>query len=319
MATNYTGIASTARLNTKALLNSASMGPPIGVTTTAPHGFQTGDQVFILGVVGNTAANCPQNVPWTISVTGPSSFTLNGSTGNAPYVSGGTAYNVAFNPAFQVPSDLDTFNAAAWNVGLEAVADRTALLAQILQPRPTALGTSAGGQLIAQYAGGASDDTWAAWSTATPGVAGWALANNGDQIAMSSFNIRCNTGDFFDCFFSIGEATAATNPAPFAIGAQFSASGAGFTQGISAKRVLQGLTMPVELRGNFTTVSGGGGTVANVTTVAGGVATITGLSGMIAGMVGNSLTLRGCAAAGNNGTYPIATVPSANSVTIRRP
>lgn len=58
---------------------------PIVITTSSPHNLTTGDLVVITGVTGNTAANGS----WTITVTGASTFSLNGSTGNGAYVSGG--------------------------------------------------------------------------------------------------------------------------------------------------------------------------------------------------------------------------------------
>src|ERR1019366_8736102 len=60
--------------------------PPIVITTAAPHGLQTGMQVTIYGVRGNTAANGA----FTITVTGSSTFSLNGSTANGTWTSGGT-------------------------------------------------------------------------------------------------------------------------------------------------------------------------------------------------------------------------------------
>lgn len=59
----------------------ATNASPIVVTTTAPHGLATGAQVTISGVVGNTAANGV----FTVTVTGASAFSLNGSTGNGAY------------------------------------------------------------------------------------------------------------------------------------------------------------------------------------------------------------------------------------------
>lgn len=64
----------------------ATNAPPIEITTTTRHTFQTGSNVCVSGVGGNSAANgC-----WAITATGPSSFTLTGSTGNGSYTSGGT-------------------------------------------------------------------------------------------------------------------------------------------------------------------------------------------------------------------------------------
>ena len=51
---------------------------PIEITTVAPHGFSTGFGVIVSGHALNTNANGT----WTITVTGPSVFTLDGSIGN---------------------------------------------------------------------------------------------------------------------------------------------------------------------------------------------------------------------------------------------
>lgn len=73
-------------------ISAATNASPISITATG-HGFSTGDIVHISGVAGNTAAN---NV-WQITVVDANTFTLNGSTGNASYTSGGLAskFNVA--------------------------------------------------------------------------------------------------------------------------------------------------------------------------------------------------------------------------------
>jgi hypothetical protein len=56
---------------------------PVSITTTTAHGFQTGDWVFVTAVSVST----PINNLWRITVTGTTTFTLDGST--AP----GTTYN----------------------------------------------------------------------------------------------------------------------------------------------------------------------------------------------------------------------------------
>jgi hypothetical protein len=66
-------------------ISAATNASPIAITTSAAHGLATGLQVTIAGVVGNTAANGT----WTITVTGATTFTLNTSTGNGVYASGG--------------------------------------------------------------------------------------------------------------------------------------------------------------------------------------------------------------------------------------
>jgi hypothetical protein len=55
-----------------------SNGSPLTVETVADHGYSTGDKVRISGVQPMIAT---VNGPWTITVTGARSFTLNGSTG----------------------------------------------------------------------------------------------------------------------------------------------------------------------------------------------------------------------------------------------
>ncbi|MET7636353.1 ubiquitin-activating E1 FCCH domain-containing protein [Streptomyces sp. NPDC005078] len=73
-------------------VTNASNATPIEVTTSAQHRLLTGDVVVITGVVGNTAANNSTAHPeWFITVTGPTTFTLNGSSGNGAYLSGGQA------------------------------------------------------------------------------------------------------------------------------------------------------------------------------------------------------------------------------------
>ena len=64
----------------------ATNASPIAITTSVNHGLSTGDTVAISGVGGNTNANGT----FVITVTGNNSFTMNDSTGNATYTSGGT-------------------------------------------------------------------------------------------------------------------------------------------------------------------------------------------------------------------------------------
>lgn len=66
-------------------ITGASDASPI-VVTSSNHGLTTGQQVTITGVTGNTNANGT----FTVTVVDGSHFSLNGSSGNAAYVSGGT-------------------------------------------------------------------------------------------------------------------------------------------------------------------------------------------------------------------------------------
>lgn len=67
-------------------VSGASNASPIEITTSVAHGWATGDRVTIASVGGNTAANGD----WVITVTSTTKFTLDGSTGNGAYTSGGT-------------------------------------------------------------------------------------------------------------------------------------------------------------------------------------------------------------------------------------
>ncbi len=67
-------------------ISGATKATPIVITTSVPNPLATGDTVTISGVGGNTAANGTFTVTWI----SPTSFSLNGSTGNATYTSGGT-------------------------------------------------------------------------------------------------------------------------------------------------------------------------------------------------------------------------------------
>ena len=66
-------------------ITGATNASPIVVTTTSAHGLLTGDQVQIAGVVGNTAANGLFLATFLTATT----FSLQGSTGNGVYTSGG--------------------------------------------------------------------------------------------------------------------------------------------------------------------------------------------------------------------------------------
>lgn len=73
-------------LNYSVLTTSGTGISPIQITTTAPHTLTTGQTVTISGVGGNTNANGT----FTVTVLNNTQFTLNGTTGNGAYTSGGT-------------------------------------------------------------------------------------------------------------------------------------------------------------------------------------------------------------------------------------
>jgi hypothetical protein len=88
-AGNYAVAGSTA-------ITAATNASPIQITSTA-HGYATGNVAVIASVGGNTAANGV----WVVTVIDPNTFTLNGSTGNGAYTSGGTSVRVTVKAAIQ--------------------------------------------------------------------------------------------------------------------------------------------------------------------------------------------------------------------------
>lgn len=68
-----------------AYIYGASNASPIVVTTTSAHNLTTGNSVTIAGCGGNTAANGT----WTVTTLTSTTFSLNSSTGNGTYTSGG--------------------------------------------------------------------------------------------------------------------------------------------------------------------------------------------------------------------------------------
>jgi hypothetical protein len=155
----------------------ASNTSPIAITTTTPNDLETGMQVTISGVVGNTAANGT----FSVTVTGPTTFTLDGSSGNGVWTNGGVvnvpglalALNASVNdvqaiatalgatapsltPATQSGSLADMAMLAAIASALDVIARygiSGATLVQLAQsPAVPATASAARGALQAQYA-----------------------------------------------------------------------------------------------------------------------------------------------------------------------
>jgi hypothetical protein len=79
-------------------ITGATNASPIVITVNGDHNLATGNEVEITNVGGNTAAN---NM-WTVTVLSARTFSLNGSTGNGVYTSGGSF--VKQSPTFQFTS-----------------------------------------------------------------------------------------------------------------------------------------------------------------------------------------------------------------------
>lgn len=102
----------------------ASAAGLIRLTTSVAHDFADNDRVYVYGVAGTTEANGY----WTITVTGSTTFTLNGSTFTNAYTSGGKALDLSLSPAIQFPSDGEDGTAESILAALESLCDRTQYL-----------------------------------------------------------------------------------------------------------------------------------------------------------------------------------------------
>jgi hypothetical protein len=105
------------------------MGAPIAITTAAPHSYTTGQQVSIVGVLGNTAANGT----FTITLIDANTFSLDGTAGNGDvnesYAGGGLIISADTNQNIQtlVVASLETATSSTANVVTQVLA-RTGVL-----------------------------------------------------------------------------------------------------------------------------------------------------------------------------------------------
>jgi hypothetical protein len=120
---------------TSKAITAASNASPI-IITSAGHGYATGDRVMVEGVVGNTAANGS----WTITWVDADRFSLDGSTGNGAWVSGGYATRWQQLSVSGIPNEL---GCVFWYVDCEGTAGNAwvddALATQIGLPATTGL------------------------------------------------------------------------------------------------------------------------------------------------------------------------------------
>lgn len=122
MGSTYDGIAANIVFPAAINISSSTNASPISVTTSTPHNLQTGDQASITGHQVNTNAN---GAALTITRTGASTFTINGSTGNGIGGATGTVQPLTYGGATTLPSDGDARNAASVNVPFQSTLDRT--------------------------------------------------------------------------------------------------------------------------------------------------------------------------------------------------
>lgn len=120
-------------VNAALTITGATNASPIVITTSTVHGLLTGHQVYIASVGGNTAANNSlTNLNWTITYVSTTTFSLDGSTGNSSYTSGGTctpALIGSVGGAFSSQRLLDIYNDARFTLfrAMRSVMDKASL------------------------------------------------------------------------------------------------------------------------------------------------------------------------------------------------
>ena len=116
------GVWTSQALQAARVISSSTNATPISVTTNSAHGFSTGDTVVITSHVTNTNANGT----WEITVTGASTFTLDGSTGNGVGSAGNVRLrnNTRVKLASAVTQNIASTGPgrAAWTASANAVA-----------------------------------------------------------------------------------------------------------------------------------------------------------------------------------------------------
>lgn len=139
---------SSTQSGTKAITD-ATNADPIVVTTAAAHGLTTGDNLTIQNVSGNDAANGT----WFVTVTGATTFELDGSDGNGSYNAGTGEWwtNVSFVTGSQKPS-------AVYTVVVQSVWDAsTATPLLTLEPTASIFSTQDAGTVSRDPLGTPSD------------------------------------------------------------------------------------------------------------------------------------------------------------------
>lgn len=296
MSTFYTGIPGNVvagnGISNAVSVVGATNAHPIVITTATPHNYNTGDLVAISFASVNTAANGL----WKITVLTSTTFSLGGSWGNGVFTGAAIAINQALNPPYAIPSDGDAFNAAAFNVALEALGDRTAYL-QRLNP-------SGMYNLVSQSFSTTTDDTFSTWSTTSASTTGWqTLTSTTDPFGLSANPQYCNANDLFIYNFTT---TLQVGANVTAIGPGLKVAGAA----LNAYQVINGSAQQfqnlfhggINVQG-FYAVAGYGGSTATISSVSSPIVTMTGLSGISSALNGAWITISGCANPGNNGTF----------------
>lgn len=165
-------------------ISSSTNASPIAITTSAPHGYTSGDTVQIIGHQTNTGANGL----WVIAVTGASTFTLTGSTGVAVGGATGQAQNFSVNPLLTLPADGDLRYAASVNVPISGSANVAPFLYQRV----------GGYNLHAVYSASDFTSVGAAYSTTVLPATTWTVLTSLTDLFAALGDRYLATGDALD-------------------------------------------------------------------------------------------------------------------------
>jgi hypothetical protein len=310
MSSPYTGVATNVtNANVNSVTNVTNTSPMV-VQTATPHNYASGDSVVIFFVNTPYGANSAQNKPWTITVVDSTHFSLNGSTAGGAYTGPpGVCVDISLTPFFQIPSDGDPFNAAAFNNAIQSLADRT----QFIQSK-----LADGFTLVAQYVGEVGDNSWSQWASATGGGTSFFPVSSTTYFPYFG-DPRCNNGDVFEIHTNLGNVTISGNQG--AVGVNYMLQGYGtanYMNQVTGSGQLgpNGFNGPMSLNNQVTVEMGSAsGAISSV----GAFNTVnldTHISGLTNNVISASVTVGGAANPGNNGTFFIGQFPGGANQTI---
>lgn len=136
MSTQFSGEPAVIQNSLPAAVNIASSdgNTPVTITTSTPHGLQTGDY-FVVEGADDPALNYMPLMAGTVTGSTVVALLAPGATNTAGTLVGGangTVQATGFGTTYALPSDLtDDMDAASVNVALEALGDRTAYLMRL--------------------------------------------------------------------------------------------------------------------------------------------------------------------------------------------
>lgn len=232
-----------------ALINSTSNTTPISVNVTG-HGYQTGDQVEI-----TAAADSNADGQWNITRTGVDTFTLDGSTTGGGGGAQGYVQNWTVTPNIQLADDGQTVSSSTLMPPHEGTLNAVPFFYRRLGEV----------RLYQRRYLVASDDTWASWSTNTPGIfntAAWADVASGSSL-FGGGEFYVDDGDIFELWMTLNVDTTGggVGIAALALGLKLGAAAATRISG-SAMNLLPGTGMiNVTLHANTGPIVTGGGNV----------------------------------------------------------